>query len=91
LSNLVGREVRFSDWTKNEETGSHELKEIGKGYFQGFGLEVESDFTGSASYTVAIILMEDGKIRTALPENMVVIDQENLFKRQNIFREYHEQ
>ena len=78
------RKVRFKKWIKVEVhkdmrkidgTGKIESDFINKGLFHQWGVEYEVSESGTVSYTVGLIELEDGTIISVAPENIKFEDK----------------
>lgn len=69
------RTVTVFEWYKPEDYkgGPFSKREIGKAKFHAWGVDYEEFETGPANYSVAIVEMPDGEVRT-LPVNMIKFD-----------------
>lgn len=54
--------------------GKKTVKGIAPGLFHGWGFDYEEFENGPGNYSIAIVEMGDGSIKTCVPENIKFID-----------------
>lgn len=67
--------VKYEGTKRVAGTGGFETNYPNKGHFHTFGLDYEEFEIGAASFTVAIIELENGTIELVLPEEMKFTDK----------------
>jgi len=76
---LTGKEVRVLDYIDNPDGSvSSKLKEIGQGTFQGWGMDA---LDHGSSYSVAIVVMQDGTVQTPIPNHIVFLERQERWER----------